>query len=64
VNVRNNERKGGGHVYLSSMENIFIVDIKEKVGRGKSPGQQDQTGLREGWSGRGGMRESKRGASG
>lgn len=32
------EIKGGRHVYSLSMENILIVDIREKAGRRKSMG--------------------------
>jgi hypothetical protein len=30
------EIKGGRHVYSFSMKKIFIVDMREKAGRGKS----------------------------
>lgn len=30
------EIKGGRYVYFFSMKKIFIVDMREKVGRGKS----------------------------
>lgn len=38
VNEKNNEIKGGGHIYFSSTGDIFIITIREKVGRGKGPG--------------------------
>lgn len=35
---RGNELKGGGHHYSQSVKKILTVDIKERAGKGNSPG--------------------------